>query len=221
MSILIFANGDLQPGKWIEPYLDKATLVIAANGGLEHVLALELQPDVLIGDLDSTSQSLVNQVRMTGATIVEHPVDKDETDLELALSYAVEKRPNEILIFAAFGGRLDHMLANIQLLANAGLASSSVKLVDTRQSAWLVRDETEIHGKQGDTLSLIPLGGSVRVGSTAGLRWSLRDEVLEFGNTRGISNVMTADRAVVTVNSGLLLCVHTEGDRELWRRKNA
>lgn len=213
MSVLIFANGDLQPGKWIEPYLDKATLVIAANGGLKHVLALKLRPDTLIGDLDSANEELLRQARMAGAAILEHPADKDETDLELALNYAAEKNPAEIFILAAFGGRLDQMLGNVQLLAHPRLANRSVKLVDARQSAWLVRDETTIRGKQGDTLSLIPLGGDVRIGSTVGLRWPLSDDVLEFGKARGISNVMTGDRAAVAVSSGLLLCVHTEERR--------
>lgn len=210
MSILIFANGDLQPGKWLEPFLDEAISIIAADGGLEHVLALELQPDILIGDLDSVSEELLSQLKGANTIIIEHPADKDETDLELALQYAAEKHPGEIVILAAFGGRLDQLLGNVHLLAHPGLASQSIRLADAGQSAWLVRDETSISGKKGDTVSLIPLGGDVHFEATVGLRWSLNDEVLEFGRARGISNVMTADEAVVTVKSGLLLCVHTE-----------
>lgn len=214
MSILIFANGDLQPGKWIAPILDTATVIIAANGGLEHVLAQELQPDVLIGDLDSVSEELLGKLRMADTVIVAHPVDKDETDLELALSYATGKHQGEIVVLAAFGGRMDQMLGNVHLLAHPELVNRSVRLVDARQSAWLVRDETNISGKKGDTLSLIPLGGDAHIESTVGLRWSLDDDILEFGKARGMSNVMTGAKAAVTVKSGLLLCVHTERE---WR----
>ena len=105
------------------------------------------------------------------------------------------------------------MLANIHLLAHTRLVNSYVKLVDARQRAWLVHGETKIHGEPGDKLSLIPLAGDVHVGSSTGLRWSLNDEVLEFGKARGISNELTAKRAAVTVKRGLLLCVHWERGR--------
>jgi thiamine pyrophosphokinase len=210
MSVLIFANGELQPGKWIGPLLEKATFVIAADGGLKHVLALRLHPDVLIGDLDSVSVDLISQMNEGGTTVIKHPTDKDETDLELALNYAITKHSGDIFLLAALGGRLDQMLSNVQLLAHENFANRLVKLVDGRQSAWLVRARTSIDGKRGDTLSLIPIGGDARVASTIGLHWPLSDEVLEFGKSRGISNVMTDDRAYIAVESGILLCVHTD-----------
>jgi thiamine pyrophosphokinase len=209
MFVLIFANGDLEPGKWIEPYLERASFVIAADGGLEHLLALKRYPDVVIGDLDSASEDLRSRLRLAGTTIVEHPTDKDETDLELALNYAAENHSGDIFILGALGGRLDQMLSNVHLLAHPRLVNRLVKLVEARQSAWLIRERTSVSGRPGDTVSLIPLGGDARVGATIGLRWLLSDEVLEFGKTRGISNVMTEDQAVVTVESGMLLCVHS------------
>ena len=80
---------------------------------------------------------------------------------------------------------------------------------------WLIRDRTEINGKVGDTVSLIPLAGDVHMKHTDGLKWPLVDETLQFGPARGISNVMLAPTATVEISAGQLLCIHTDGD---WRR---
>jgi thiamine pyrophosphokinase len=107
------------------------------------------------------------------------------------------------------GGRLDQTLANILLLAHPALNGRCVRLVEERETAWLVDRETTIDGAPGDTVSLIPLDGTVHVAETVGLRWPLRDDHLDFGPARGVSNEMTADSASVRLSSGRLLCIHT------------
>lgn len=125
------------------------------------------------------------------------------------MNYAAENHLGDIFILGGLGGRLDQMLSNVHLLAHPRLVDRLVKLVEAQQSAWLIRERTSISGRPGDTVSLIPLGGDARVGATSGLRWSLSNEVLEFGKARGTSNVMIENQAVVTVRSGILLCVHS------------
>ena len=75
----------------------------------------------------------------------------------------------------------------------------------------LIQHESVIRGQPGDTVSLIPLAGDVHILATAGLAWPLRDEWLRFGPARGISNVMETAEARVTITSGSLLCIHTDG----------
>ena len=146
--------------------------------------------------------------------LIRHPAAKDETDLELALLLARRRYPDaETIIFGGFGGRLDQTLANVLLLAHPQLLGHPVRFVEGRETAWLVRDWTAMDGRPGDAVSLIPLGGPARLVATTGLRWPLRDEILEFGPARGISNEMTAGRATVELASGFLLCIHTaQGD---------
>lgn len=208
-TILIFANGVITDWEWVQSHLATADLVIAADGGLRHLLAVNHKPDILIGDLDSLPEGLEAEIDTWPNTLViRHPPAKDETDLELALLYAAEHAPGaDIIILGGFGGRLDQTLANILLLAHPRLIDCSIRLEEAGESAWLVTDRTEINGRPGDRVSLIPLGGAVEVAATTGLRWPLHEELLAFGPARGISNELTGTRATVHLKTGLLLCI--------------
>lgn len=215
MTVLVFANGDIDELAWVRPYLDHASAIIAANGGMRHLIALEQAPQVLIGDLDSLPSEARVWLASASVHVIPHPPAKDETDLELALVYAATHYDEEIWLFGTLGGRLDQTLANILLLAHPLLGHRRVQLVNQHERAWLVTEGSEIQGAVGDLVSLIPLGGDVVVEETTGLQWSLRHERLVFGPARGMSNVMTAERATVSVRSGRLLCIHTLGS---WQR---
>jgi len=215
MTVLLFANGDIEEKEWIRPYLAAATAVIAADGGTKHLWRLGYLPDAVVGDMDSLSQQARQWLSNANVPLIVAPVNKDETDLELALLHAVEHYKEDILIFAAFGGRLDQTLANILLLAHPALAAYRVELLTPYERTWLVTAETEIRGEIGDTVSLIPLGEEVLVRQTTGLQWPLKDEILAFGPARGVSNTMSAATATISVESGPLLCIHT---RQAWQR---
>lgn len=208
MSVLIFANGQLNDPRWALPYVKNATAVIAADGGIHHLVTLRHYPDIVVGDMDSIDPELLGDLRSRVPEILVSKADKDETDLELALFYAVEHFQGEILIFGALGGRLDQTIANILLLTHPILRGRSVRLIEKQQHAWLVDRVTKIEGKMGDIVSLVPLDDQVYVDHTVGLKWALKDERLAFGPARGVSNIMTEPTATVSIHSGLLLCVH-------------
>ena len=206
--IIIFANGEL-------PDIDKARVlirvedyIICADGGTRHADALGIQPDLIIGDLDSADEALLQKLRGAGANVASYPQDKDETDLELAIHRAIPLEPQQIVIVAALGGRLDQTLANITLLGDPGLGAHDVKLDDGVEEILLCRARAEVHGRIGDLVSLIPWQGAVTEVETAHLKWPLHRETLHPEKTRGISNEMTADTASISVASGQLLLVH-------------
>lgn len=211
MCVLVFANGKLSGLDWIKPYIREVEVIIAANGGTRHVLAAGYQPDIVIGDIDSISRADDKKLRDSGVQIIDYPVDKDETDLELALTYAFENYDGDILILGALGGRLDQTLANILLLADAKFAGRRIEIREAHQRAWLVDKSTQIQAHVGDLVSLIPIVGDVHVAGTKGLKWPLQDERLVFGRSRGISNVMTEEDAEITLKSGRLICVVSDG----------
>jgi thiamine pyrophosphokinase len=215
VTILIFANGDVGDVAWVKPYLSTATAVIAADGGTRHLWRLNHVPDLVIGDLDSLPEEAGVWLESGESAVRRYPHDKDETDLELALTYAVEHYEEPIAIIGASGGRLDQTLANIMLLAHPALAGRHVELLTEHQHAWLVTAETIIHGQAGDIVSLVPIGGPVHIRQTSGLRWQLQDEMLTFGMARGVSNTMTGSEAQIIVDEGHLLCIHTSGQ---WNR---
>jgi thiamine pyrophosphokinase len=215
MVVALFANGDMDATAWARAYLAEVRAIVAADGGVRHLLALDLRPDVVIGDLDSFPPAQREGLAAAGTRFIEHPAAKDETDLELALLYAVARYDEPILIFGGLGGRLDQLFANVLLLMHPHLRGASIRFVTEHQQLWLVQAETAIVGEAGDTVSLIPLGANVEVAATTGLLWPLRDETLSFGPARGLSNVMLEERATVSVKAGALLCVHT---KKVWKR---
>lgn len=209
MTVLIFANGDINEVEWIRPYLERATAVIAADGGTRHLFRLNHPPDIVMGDMDSLPDAARPWLDAAHTRLLAYAPAKNETDLELALLYAAENYADPLLLFGALGGRLDQTLANILLLTHPGLHGRTVHLLTAHERAWLVRDHTEIHGQIGDLVSLIPLGGDAHIANTTGLQWPLQDDVLTFGLARGVSNVVTAAPATLTLHTGQLLCIHT------------
>ena len=211
--ILIFANGDL-------PNLEKARAIVrpddfilCADGGTRHALALGLTPDLILGDMDSVDQEQVRRLREAGVQIEAFPPDKDETDLELAITRALELNPTALVIMAALGGRLDQTLANIALLADRRLAALDVRLEDGVEEIFFCREQVQVEGRRGDIVSLIPWGEPVQGVQTEDLKWRLERETLYPDKTRGISNEMLTASATVRITAGLLLVVHTRGSQ--------
>lgn len=206
---LLFANGEAPERKFIAPFLNKNDMLIAVDGGLRHLKSLGLTPDMLIGDLDSVTAGDVAEAEAQGVEVRRFSVDKDETDLELALLAAVERGVDEILVFAALGGRLDHSLANLALLALPQLERRRVTFENGREEVFLIRCEAEIEGRAGDVVSLLPFFGAAGGVETRDLKYPLRRETLLSERTRGISNVMLKNRAGVSLQSGKLICIHS------------
>ena len=207
MRAIIFANGEFANPQEARDLLHPDDLVIAADGGTRHALAAGVIPHVILGDLDSLSADERSRVEAAGSQIIRFSPRKDETDLELALLHAAREGATEIVILAALGGRLDQTIANLLLLSLPELRGLDVRVVEEAQTVFLIQGEALIEGQPGDTVSLIPLGGDAVGVTTEGLEWPLHEDTLRFGPARGMSNVLTAERARVRVRRGMLLCV--------------
>ncbi len=219
MRAAIFANGS-----FLYPDLDRAKLleddwIIAADGGAQHCLALGITPDVLIGDFDSLNPQQRHTLEQAGAEVIPHPAQKDETDLELALRYAIDAGAVEIVIFGGMGERWDQSLANMLLPALPVMNKARVWITSGPQTATIIQaGETHtFRGHPGDIVSLIPLAGDALGVSTEGLEYPLRGESLIFGSTRGVSNVFLREAAAVHLREGVLACIVIHNPEERWR----
>lgn len=208
MRAVIFANGVLSQPETVRAVLRPGDLLIAADGGASHCRRLGLTPAYIIGDFDSLSPADLAALEAAGSELLRYPYRKDFTDLELALLLAQERGASEVLVLAALGARWDQTLANL-LLPAAAQFTAPIALLDGPQEIRLLRSgaNLELHGRPGDTVSLVPLGGDACGITTRDLEYPLNGECLQFGSTRGISNVMTGPTAGVRLESGLLLCV--------------
>jgi thiamine pyrophosphokinase len=187
--------------------------VVAADLGAQHARAWGWPVHLLVGDLDSLPAESVAALRAQGVATVQVPAAKDQTDTELALASALERRPDEVIVCGALGGRVDHLLANVLLLAHPSLAGVTVSIVDGPEvvrlaAARLARAEISLVGEAGDIVSLLPFGASVEGVATENLLYPLRGETLDLGAARGVSNVMTSPRAEISFTRGRLLVIH-------------
>lgn len=195
----------------------EADLVIAADGGLRRVQKLGMHVDVVVGDMDSVDVVALAEVEVGGAEIVRHDPDKDATDLELALRLACERGASSITLIGGHGGRLDHFLGNIALLASLPKGVQAQALMGETEmfvthgygmcGTAKLGGELVLSGEPGRLVSLIPCGGDAAGIKTEGLRWSLASETLPLGTSRGISNEMTGTHAKVSLESGTLLVI--------------
>jgi thiamine pyrophosphokinase len=211
---VIFANGQLSDIEAARSLLQADDYLIAADGGANHLMKMGILPDIVIGDLDSVDENALFELKSAGVAIQQYSEDKDETDIELALRYAVELRPSAILIIGALGGRLDQTLANLSILTDPTLSGLDIRLDDGVEQAFFCRasaakgGQAEVRGRGGDIVSLIPWLAPVEGVTTEGLQWPLYAETLYPDKSRGISNAMLADTASVRIQAGLLLVVH-------------
>ncbi|MBN1230533.1 MAG: thiamine diphosphokinase [Anaerolineales bacterium] len=210
MKTVIFANGFIQDPLKLKPLIQADAFIIAADGGGKYCRMMDLIPDVVIGDLDSLPQEDLKYFKKAGTKIMRFPLKKDETDLELALRYAVEQNPEEIILIGAFGGRWDMSFANLLLIVNQDLCRCQITFLEEYQRLFPIFSHTVIQGKPGDTVSLIPLLGDAQEVITTGLEYPLREETLPYGSPRGVSNMLLGNKATISLSEGLLLCVVTD-----------
>ena len=208
--MVVVASADLDPsdGSW----LDRADMVIAADGGAGSLDRIGRRPDRLIGDLDSVEPSLAARLADAGVRVDRHPSDKEASDTELAVEAALAAGATEIVLLGAFGGaRIDHELANLLLLADPALAGRDIRAerAGTAVRALHGGERIDLRGTVGDIVTLLPVDGDVTGVSTDGLRWPLAAATLGLGRSRGLSNQVVSIPASVRIEGGTLLVVET------------
>ncbi len=197
----IFCNGQLSNPTRVKQIAMECDLLIAADGGAKHFVDIGLIPQVIIGDMDSVNDDMWKNNR--GIEHIRYPEAKDKSDAELAVEYALEHGCKQVILVAATGGRLDHTLGNVALIASH---PGQVAFFDGT-STLIAVDKSEkctLHGQVGTVVSLIPYGLDPFTVRTNGLKYALRDECLNSA-THGLSNELSQTETCVCVSNGVLL----------------
>lgn len=200
MRAVIIGNGDIKNYDYIKSKISDDDFIICADGGYNHARKMGVKPNVLLGDFDSATEYEEFSDR------IEYPTDKDFTDGELAVMYALDNGYEDIMMLAMTGDRLDHSIADILLLQKC----KKGVLIDDNNEIYLLKDSLKLKGRAGQTLSIIPINGNACGLVTSGLEYPLNDEILHFGEARGISNVMLADECEIKIKSGMALVIKVE-----------
>jgi len=207
MNCLVVGSGNVESYELLASLAKSSELLVCADGGAFYFEKAGIIPNVLIGDFDSIEPVLLESYKTLGVEIVKYPKEKDFTDMELALDFAVKRGATRIFIMGATGSRMDHTISNIQLLHK--LADSGVEgvVVNENNFIYLVTSSIELCKRDGYKLSILPASKTVEGVTTQGLAYPLKDAVLHMGTGLGISNEFTGEKASVSIKSGRIYVI--------------
>lgn len=201
-NCIIIAGGDLRGSI----HVPENTLIICADCGYRHAKAQGIVPHVLMGDFDSYSEELP-----ADCEILRHPAEKDETDTMLAVYYGRDRGCTVFHIYGAFGGaRLDHSIANLQMLHHMAEQGLCGILYDGGTRVTVQTAGTMRYPKTNGYLSLFSLTDECTGLTASGVKYPLVKAVLTNTFPLGVSNEILADEAEITLETGALLVVQTE-----------
>jgi thiamine pyrophosphokinase len=183
-------------------------LIICCDGGARHLQELGIKPAIIVGDMDSISFAQLENYKSKGIKVIQYPAEKDFTDTELALNYAIGLKPTAVYIWGALGGRIDHSLANVFLLCKGKDASIKTYLIDEYCEAFVIDKEAVFSGAEGQTVSIISLTVKVEGITLQGFLYKVKDAALTMGESLGISNIINEACATIRIRSGSLLVIH-------------
>lgn len=186
----------------------KHAMLYAVDGGLTVVHEAGLKPDYLVGDFDTVSEELVCRYEKQ-CVVLRHKPEKDATDTELALDAALDSGIREIFLLGATGSRMDHTLANINMLYRALLKGGQAQLVDEHNRISLhgvsfTRRKEELFG---DYVSFLPLFGETADVTLKGMKYPLKAHTLTMENSLGVSNEAIDSQIEVSFTKGYLLMI--------------
>lgn len=210
--VIIISGGIIKDYNKLKPYFCNAEFIICADGGIRHARALEVIPNVIIGDMDSAGTELLKYYHDKNVAVYHYPKDKDEVDTQLAIQKAVEMGFREILLLGATGGRVDHTIANMHLLVMAANMGVKAVIIDEQHHISLVTPEMPavINNSFGVAVSLLPLTSEVVGVNSCGLKWELTGGRFTIGNPYGVSNQLTESSATISVKEGILVIIEVK-----------
>jgi len=190
-------------------------LYIAADRGFVSMKALGLSPDVILGDFDSCP--LTDEMRSCGAEIIRHPVEKDDTDLMLAIKLGLYRGYTEFIIVGCLGGeRFDHSIATVQSLAYVADAGGIAYAYGKGENGSLIcatvikNGLIELKARDSGYVSVFALTDKAEGVSITGLRYELTGASLTSSFPLGVSNAFVGKNATVTVENGTILIIYNQ-----------
>lgn len=209
MKAAIICNGNIENYDVIKEKLIQVDFIICADGGTRHAYHMNIIPNIIIGDMDSSKDEYIEYYINKEVPIIRYSSDKDKTDTHICLEYAMEKY-DEILLLGATGARLDHTLGNVSILKLAADKGKTACIVDENNEIYVVKDGIRLDGSKGDILSLLPLGSKVEGINLEGVEYPLQNAVMEIGNPYGVSNKFKEKVVVLTITSGYMIVIKSK-----------
>ncbi|WP_066194014.1 MULTISPECIES: thiamine diphosphokinase [Gracilibacillus] len=211
MKIGIVAGGPERALASLSTYKEDIDIWIAADAGAIYLMQYHLPIHVAIGDFDSISEEQRHDIQQEAERYKAYPKEKNETDLELAVEEAFRYQPSAILLFGVTAGRLDHELANIQLLYRLMDQGVDVTIVDRHNQIRMFQPGTyRVLANTSELISFVPLSPVVKGLTLHGFYYALEDYSLHWGSTRCISNQIIAHHGTFSFDEGILIMIKSK-----------
>ena len=205
MVLIMTVNPGFGGQSFIESIYD---YIICSDGGANHAYSMNIVPDYIIGDLDSVNENIIEYYKSKKVKFEKFPTKKDETDTELCIELSDKLKAKEIHLIGALGGRIDHTIANINLLYYIRKRGITPKIISEKEEIYIAMDEEiTIYGEIGDIISILPIKNDAKGVTLNNLEYPLEDYDIEFSRPLGISNVMTDVNCSIKVKEGSLIII--------------
>lgn len=197
LRALLIGNGEKISD--LKKWAAQADFVLAADGGVDNALAQGVVPDLVIGDLDSASQTARRKLPADKFLLIDN---QNNTDLEKAFTYLQKKNFKSCTLVGFLGGRWDFSLGNLLALTRFA-RKMEITIIGQNWQGFLITRTRRFETAPGKRVSLIPLKTCQGVG-LQGLKFPLKNARLSVGTTRSLSNQTTGKFFRVSLQSGLL-----------------
>ncbi len=198
---VLFAGGNL----YKMPKIKAGDLIVAIDSGLDHCQKHNVLPSFAIGDFDSASPGALAWAKAKQIPLLTYPAAKDQTDTQLAVEHVLSSGALEILIWGGVGTRLDHSLANVQLLLFIAQRGAQGIVSDGQQEIYLLQDQLTLEPQDGMCFSILPLSLELEGLSISGARYPLLGVHIDLGDTRTISNEFLEEPVELSLENGIAL----------------
>ncbi|WGS64564.1 thiamine diphosphokinase [Marinitoga aeolica] len=203
MRVFIVSGGETKsPLNFYKNIIDNSDILIAVDKGIELYRKLDIEPDYLIGDLDSASQKSIEWAESNDVEIIKYRPEKDFTDIDLAIEFSIEKNADNIFISGFLGNRIDHILGALLLLKkyNSNIIFSE-KFLEIQKIPKIFEKNVEI----GETWSIFSLAEKTEGIYFEGFKYTLKNGTLYFDNPIGISNETINNIVEISYSKGCLV----------------
>ncbi len=206
-TVLIVGNGDDNSASFYRKLAKNVDFIIGVDGGAGKLYAHHIKFNLAIGDFDSISHKVLSSIKKAGIRILEFPKDKDYSDTELAIQFALKNHFDKFILSGMCGKRIDHTLFNISLMYMLLKRRKDVCIIEEDKEIYITKDKINIKTRKGNIVSLYPITSRVQGVRASGLKYSLNGRTLSKGKTLTLSNVAISDMVQIEILKGVLLII--------------
>lgn len=201
MKSIIFSGAYIENYDYLSEINFDDYLIICADSGYKHAKRLNIVPDVILGDNDSYVNKYPDDIKN-----LVYPPEKDFTDTNIAIDYAINHNAEEILIIGGLGGRIDHEFSHFCLMNYALDKDVKLKLINDTNEIWMEKNSFTLKKSKRKYVSFFPYAGDVLNFSIKGLKYETANMHMVPNRVQASSNEFSdSNTAFVTFDSGIVI----------------